>query len=208
MHQAELEHYEFWGFGDIDLCYGDLSMILNEKNLKKYDLITTHCYHIAGHFTIIRKNSKYTNLCLRIPNWAKLLNDSKHHALDEDIWSRLVFPSLKWRRKLWKILKPLHICNFFTFLNAINPIFNKHLHFKEYYTSPCPKPRERWLFITKYSKVIAPDGTELPYIHFLFFKKTEWFETDNYWKSGYYKLNNDISQYNKIGISLEKINDE
>lgn len=62
--------------------------------------------------------------------------------------------------------------------------------------------------INKYSKVIAPDGTELPYIHFLFFKKTEWFETDNYWKSGYYKLNNDISQYNKIEISLEKINYE
>lgn len=35
--------------GDLDLVYGNLGMVINDKNMARYDVITTHNYHIAGH---------------------------------------------------------------------------------------------------------------------------------------------------------------
>lgn len=32
IHKKDLNDYTHWGFGDLDLCYGDLSMLINEKN--------------------------------------------------------------------------------------------------------------------------------------------------------------------------------
>lgn len=54
--EHELVEYDWWGFGDIDLVYGDTSLLVNEKNLNKYDFITAHSDRFAGHFTIMRKN--------------------------------------------------------------------------------------------------------------------------------------------------------
>lgn len=88
IHEDELRPYKWWGFGDIDLVYGDLSLLLSKHNLKQYDLLTTHVDRIAGHFTVIRKESKYTKLCLEIPNWKQLLCDEANHGIDENAFTR------------------------------------------------------------------------------------------------------------------------
>lgn len=35
IHEKDLDKYDWWGFGDIDLVYGDLSILINSRNLKK-----------------------------------------------------------------------------------------------------------------------------------------------------------------------------
>lgn len=92
VHEEDLSEYEWWGFGDLDLVYGDLSLLVNEENQRKYDLLTTHVDRLAGHFTVIRKKSKYTTLGLEIPNWEKLLCDEAHHAMDEVTFTRKAIP--------------------------------------------------------------------------------------------------------------------
>lgn len=42
IHDDIANKYDFWGYSDIDLIYGDMSYLLNDSNLNKYDLITTH----------------------------------------------------------------------------------------------------------------------------------------------------------------------
>ena len=139
IHEKELKSYDFWGFGDIDLVFGNLGMLLNDDILDKYDLITTHNYHIAGHFCICRNNDFYRNLCFRIKNWKTKIISNNHYGLDEGEWSGLVCPYLKLERRLHKYIFHYLGFNLFKVLDTFNPIFHKKIHLKEYWTSPIPE---------------------------------------------------------------------
>lgn len=52
-----IENYEWWGWGDIDTIWGNLSLIINENTLKKYDKILD-----LGHLTLMKNNYKMKNL--------------------------------------------------------------------------------------------------------------------------------------------------
>lgn len=204
IHEPEISEFDFWGFSDIDLVYGDLSIIINNHNLKKYDLITTHSYHIAGHFTICRNNDYYKHLCFRIKNWQTRLVDTKHFSLDEGEWSNLVYPNIKNVRRIYKyIFKPVGI-NFFRYMEFANRLFSLKQFFSEFYTSPMPNQDEIWVYDTLSGTVSSSKG-ELPYLHFLFFKKTPWLNSKTYWQGEYYKLNTDIEKYSKITIDSNGI---
>ena len=59
----------------------------------------------------------------------------------------------------------------------------------------------------RYDKSMVWDdkGRELPYLHFLFFKKTPWLKTDRYWRDGFYKIHEPIENYTHIDINVEGI---
>lgn len=48
-----LNDYEFWGYCDIDLIFGDISKFITEELLRKYDKIFQR-----GHFTLYRNSSE------------------------------------------------------------------------------------------------------------------------------------------------------
>ncbi len=208
IHQEELRKYDFWGFGDLDLVYGDLSMIVNDKILERYELVTTHNYHIAGHFTICKNNEYWRTLCFKIKNWQKLLTDKQHYSLDENAWSGLVNPYIKYIHRIYQLLlRPFGI-HYFTALDLLNPIFTRKCLFREYWTSPHADPEngtaKEWVYDLKYHKIFDYRSRELPYLHFLFFKKTDWLDTQYYWKEGYWKINMGV-QNNLPNYSYKKI---
>lgn len=53
--QEYIKDYDFWGFGDIDLIYGDMRRFITEDVLEKYDVISGW-----GHLTLYR-NNKFCN---------------------------------------------------------------------------------------------------------------------------------------------------
>jgi hypothetical protein len=206
VHEPELRDYEFWSFGDLDLCYGDLSMLLNERMLKRYDLITTHNYHIAGHFTVIKNNGYYRNLCFKIRDWEKRLSENIHYGFDEGDWSGLVFPKLKYVRAIWNhIICKLKVVTFNAWMDFGNSICSYGVHFREYFTSLAPHPGETWVYCPRDNRVVDHKGRELPYLHFLFFKKTKFLDTDYYWQEGYYHLGRSIGEYSRIFFDREHI---
>ena len=56
IHKDILEEYDFWGYGNNDLVYGNLEMLINDKMFEMYDVITTMSERIAGRFAIFRNN--------------------------------------------------------------------------------------------------------------------------------------------------------
>lgn len=196
IHRKELQDYSHWGFGDLDLCYGNLSLVVNKDKLRKYSLITTHADRIAGHFTIIKKNSIYTNLCLKISFWKMKLLDEKVLGLDEMDFTNLVRPTMiNWLRIYRYIVKPLGlgVYEFMKYPNIIHNWYSKSF-IEEFNTSPLPKIGERWVWDVRNNHILNPWGKEIPYLHFLFFKKTPFWNTPDYWKSGFYCLPQDISE--------------
>lgn len=198
LHKKELEDYQYWGYGDIDLIYGDLALLLNEKNLGKYELITTHADRIAGHFTVIKKDSNFSTLCYKIENWKSKLEDERGLGVDEHDFTWLVHPFQKhiWRfhRILSKIIQ-IHPYNFFKVFNNITNLFTDY-SIKEYYTTPLPENGESWIYDIKKNRIINPDSIEIPYLHFLFFKKTPFRKTDNYWREDFYHIDNEFVKNN------------
>lgn len=60
--ETYLTHYDFWGYGDLDTVYGDLSNYLTNHKLNKYDAFSFREYIISGGFAIFRNNSLLNNL--------------------------------------------------------------------------------------------------------------------------------------------------
>lgn len=195
IHKSELLEYTHWGFGDLDLCYGDLSLIINEERLRKYDLVTTHGDRVAGHFTIIRKDSFYTNSCLNISEWKEKLMKEEVLGLDEMDLTNIVRKNMVNYLRLYRYIgKPfkIGIYGFMKFPNIVHNWYSK-VFIKEFCTSPLPKTEERWVWDVRNNHILNPEGKEIPYLHFLFFKKTPFWNTPDYWKSGFYCLPQDIS---------------
>lgn len=190
IHKDIIVNYDFWGYCDMDVCFGDLSMIVNERNLKRYDVISTHADRISGHFALIRNNEKYCNLCFKIPEWQAKLESQEMFGLDEHFFTSLVFPQIKNIHRLYRrlpgILKKDYRTGYSLLMWPVNKI-TRYL-FKEQYTSPAPIPGETWKYDLKTGKITDPSNRELPYIHYLFFKKTPFYSTEYYWREGFYKI--------------------
>lgn len=126
-------------------------------------------------------------------------------SIDEGEWSDLVCPYIKTIRRIHKYLfKPLGI-HYFKVLDALNPIFHKRILLHEYWTSPQPKENQNWSYNISTNRIITPSQIELPYLHFLFFKKTPWLKTNLYWQSGFWTLHKPIESYNNILINTKGI---
>ena len=72
IHSDILIGYDYVGFGDLDLIYGDLSSWLNNINKNK-SLISTHIDRVSGHFVLIKNSPKILRKAYFIPKWKEIL---------------------------------------------------------------------------------------------------------------------------------------
>ena len=201
IHKKELKGYDYWGFADIDLVYGDLSVLLNEENYRKYDFISVHSDKVSGHFIVMRNTEKYNNACLKIPEWKEKLEMRKHQELDEQPeYAKNINPCYRFiNSAYWRFFKFFFRKNrfrYFDFAEWVTQPLHKKSLFKEYYTTPVPLQEAPYYYDLRRGKIITPDGQwykkpsgrDEIYLHFLFFKKTKYRQTDIYWRDGFYKI--------------------
>lgn len=78
-----LEGYEFWGYCDIDMMFGDLSKLLDRGFLDSIDVFSAHDKQIVGHFTLIRNSNTLNHACFSIQNWEERCSKPANTSLDE-----------------------------------------------------------------------------------------------------------------------------
>lgn len=66
--EEDLKNYDFWGYCDVDLIWGNLSEFYSDEILEKYDKISD-----AGHFTLYKNNEKM-RIAYRTLEFADCLN--------------------------------------------------------------------------------------------------------------------------------------
>lgn len=195
IHKDILDKYDFWGYGDLDVCYGDLSKFINDKVLEKNDVISTHADRISGHFAIFRNTEYFRNLCFLVPKWQDKLGGDEMYGIDEHYFTELIFPGIRNIHRVYRMLfsrfKIDYRLGYSLLVWPIN-LFTRIL-LKECYTSPAPKVGEEWKFNLSSGEIVAPNGRELPYIHFLFFKKTPFYKTEHYWRQNFYAVPEDCN---------------
>lgn len=101
--QAYLENYDFWGYGDIDLIYGNISSFITNDILDKYDIISNHREFIAGHFCLLRNSKKINKLFMRGGYYSKAFTESKYIGFDEQILNLKIFTNPRYNRMSKKI---------------------------------------------------------------------------------------------------------
>lgn len=77
-----LKKYDFWGYGDLDVVYGDLSKFITDNVMNKYDKI-----YVCGHLSLVKNNEKCNNVYKTETknswDYRKVFTDSNSWIFDE-----------------------------------------------------------------------------------------------------------------------------
>lgn len=94
----DLKKYDFWGYCDVDLVWGDIRHFITDEILEKYDRIG-----YQGHCSLYRNTAevtlRYRKVFPGINNYRKVLSDPGEYCFDEngmdDIYRTLNIPYFK-----------------------------------------------------------------------------------------------------------------
>jgi hypothetical protein len=173
IHEEFILDYDFWGFGDLDLVYGDLRALYTEEYLDKYDLYSNHATRVSGHLCLIRNTEKMRNIFKKIPDWKNKFANPAHMAIDEKAFSKLFVKHKNLPGGLRNILRYVYR-------------LSRKSDFIESYTTPngCIAWRDGSYNFPK--KWFWKDGLitndldrkYYPYFHFAIWKKNDWLKNE------------------------------
>jgi hypothetical protein len=78
-----IKGYDFWGYGDIDIMYGNLRSFLTTELLDKYDIFSFRPEYLTGSFTIMRNAKKINTLFMQSRDYKTVLSQSEYFNFDE-----------------------------------------------------------------------------------------------------------------------------
>ena len=79
-----LENYDFWGFCDADVIWGDIRKFITDDILSNNDIISSRKDTLSGHFSLFRNISKLNVLYKNIPDYKELFGNAKLMRMDEE----------------------------------------------------------------------------------------------------------------------------
>jgi len=83
IHNREIAGFRFFGYGDIDVVYGNIRRFYTDDLLARADVISTHRERLAGHFAVLRNTEVIRRAYERIPGYQELLEQVRHANMDE-----------------------------------------------------------------------------------------------------------------------------
>ena len=106
--ESFLEPYDFWGYGDLDLIYGNIRRFLTDDVLDQHDVITSAEELMAGHFSLFRNSEKTNRLFEGSPRYKRIFQDRSHHyAFDEFYRPKGLEKHVQQiQRRLMRLLRP------------------------------------------------------------------------------------------------------
>lgn len=94
VHRDLMSQFDFVGFGDLDVIYGDVRSFYEDRLLDQYDMLSTHRDRVSGHLFLMRNSERNITAFQRTPGWKDALHREDYAAFDE----RRFFNALQGRR--------------------------------------------------------------------------------------------------------------
>lgn len=181
VHADDIRGYDFWGYGDLDVLYGDLDAFYPEELLSTYRIISTKPDMVTGHFALFANTDRTRRLCFRIRDWRKKLLDPEPTLLDEYPFAQVAFPLVRrFRRFGWALMRAGARRDY-------SPVLTGGVYAREMYTTPIrpfawhdgtrnwDQPTE-WVWENGRMRSVR-DGFEVPYLHFMNYKSSRYLVT-------------------------------
>ena len=83
MFEEYLQRFDYWGYTDLDVVYGDIRGFLTKCDIASYDVFTARREYLVGHFTLFRNNAEMKRLFERSADIPALLQSDMLYAFDE-----------------------------------------------------------------------------------------------------------------------------
>ena len=94
LYAEDIAGYDYYGFGDLDVIYGDIRKFYTDDVLS-FDLVSTHVGMISGHLVLFKNTGSMRKAYTCIPNWKEYFENPESTRFDEDVFS-LVFFKNNW----------------------------------------------------------------------------------------------------------------
>jgi len=127
MYNEDIADYDYYGFGDLDVIYGDIRKFYTDDVLS-HDVISTHKWILSGHLALFRNVEHLRKAYQKIPRWKEYLEAPDIKRFDEDVYS---FLFIKRYRGLLQRLLPSIFGGAYNF----RPIYSENVYLKEQYTT-------------------------------------------------------------------------
>ena len=128
IHEREITDFPFFGYGDIDVVYGNIRSFYTEDVLARSNVLSTHPERLSGHFAVLRNTGDFRRAFERIPEYRKLLEQPDYVSMDEGHFTSVFSPPASKPRSFRRMID---------------------------YFNPC---RRGLLFVERYSTVLSPRG--------------------------------------------------
>lgn len=162
MYSDEIADYDYFGFGDLDVIYGNIRRFYTDEVLS-FDLISTHVNMISGHLVLFKNTERMRKAYSKIPKWKEYLENPNPARFDEDVFSDLFFPRGN--------------------ANELSAAYRESIYSKEQYSTVfhpmpwhdgMPDHPEVWFWkdgvVTNNRNV----GRQYPYLHLMNFQSMRW----------------------------------
>lgn len=180
VHEPELGGFDFYGWCDTDLLFGDIRAFYTDDLLARVDVLSTHEHRISGHFALFRNTARNRGMYRRIYAWEEALRRPEFVGIDEhgitNAYLMTVFD--KANEKLgWEVENPV--------TRWAKRRRRSKLHLCEQYTTPfLPHPwldgstnsaqPDVWYYRDGRVTNSRDTGREFIYLHLMNFKSSRW----------------------------------
>lgn len=180
IHRPEFDGFDFYGWCDVDLLFGDIRAFYTDEMLDRYDVLSTHEHRISGHFALFRNTRRNRDMYRRIYRWEEALRRREFVGIDEhgitNAYLMTVFD--RFNEKFHR-----HVANPLT--RAVTRRRHRRLLLKEQYTTPfLPRPwldgsldsaqPDEWYYRDGHITNHRDGEREFIYLHFMNFKSSQW----------------------------------
>lgn len=156
IHADLIRGYGFFGFGDLDLVYGDIRETYDAEALDIYDAFSSHPERCSGHLFLMRNTPAMVSAFRSVWGWRRRMEQDAYNGFDEAGFYNL------FRGRSAKLLG---------MLGRRNP---RGL-FREAYTSPVPGTDMRWYWRDgKLTNQFYPHRGFI-YLHFAHWRGNRWY---------------------------------
>jgi hypothetical protein len=167
VHQEYIEGYDYFGFGDVDVIYGNLREFYTDDVLQ-YNVLSTHANRVSGHLFLIKNDEQWLNAFRKIPNWQQSMSQPSYVGIDEGAFSKVLRGRKSIPYRLYKLLGILdpYKCN-----NLFEERFSTILSGSPWLDGSYNYP-EAWLWHR--GTLLANSCKEMMYLHFMNWKSTRY----------------------------------
>lgn len=103
IHADLIQGFDFFGYGDIDVVYGNIRKFYTDDVLK-YHCISSHWDRLSGHLCLLKNTKLNQQAFYRIGKWRELFENPNHLGLDESKFSKIYLRHKKfpgWLRRIY-----------------------------------------------------------------------------------------------------------
>jgi len=180
IHADIIKEYDFFGWTDVDVLFGDIRSFYTDDILTNYDVLSSHKIRLAGHCALLRNTEEFRTMGYKVYDWQGALLNPEFVGIDEHGMTNAL--CMTFWDKLSEKLKLPFIKSVFSWRRKQKM---KRYYFKEQYSTPFiaipwidgslyDDQPSKWTYNEGEITNDRDKGRKFMYLHFMNFKSRQW----------------------------------